>query len=77
MVMTLSWLGRTAPEGKVNLSSVSWIILRLLVELSNKGMLTRDSGMKGKLWTAYFPNEVPKKASFNHTLAAKAVEGGH
>jgi hypothetical protein len=39
----------------VNLSSVSWIILRLLVE---------------------FPNEVPKKASFSHTLAAKAVDNG-
>ena len=67
--MTLSSPGRTAPNGKMNLSSVSSMMFRLFVEL-----LIYVSGRRSRSRNdvPHFPNEVLRKTSLSHTLAAKA-----
>ena len=67
----LSAPGVKEPVEKVNRSSVSSRIRRLLVELWI-GISKRSARSRTPDYT-YFPNEVPRKCEFNQTLAAKAV----
>ena len=72
IVITLSSPIRSAPVGKLNLSSVSSRIRLLFVELKPRTVVRTDNVVQMTSDTN-FPKDVLRNTSFSQTLAAKAV----